>query len=328
VTEQPLVVITDSELPSGGAEEAILEAGGLRALRANVRDEEAVVATAAGANALLVQWAPITAAVLDALPDVRFISRYGIGVDMIDLEAASERGVVVANTPDYCISEVAAHTVGLVLAATRSLPAHDRAVRAGEWQPVRQPAMRPESTTVAVLGAGRIGRRVCGALRALGFSVLAHDPHVAPEALRELGAEPVTFAHALERADVLTLHLPLTPETSGLIGANALAAMRSGALLVNTCRGGLVDEAALVSALRGGHLGGAALDVFATEPLPADSPLRHLDGVILTPHAAWYSPDALAELPRRAAEQVVDFFAGRQVSSVLNGQPGVGGDAR
>jgi D-3-phosphoglycerate dehydrogenase / 2-oxoglutarate reductase len=319
-----LVVITDSELPSDGAEEAVLAAGGLRARRADARDEAAVVEAAAGASALLVQWAPITAAVLDALPDLRFISRYGIGIDMIDLDAASAHGVAVANTPDYCLSEVAAHTVALVLAATRSVVAHDRAVRAGEWAPVSHRAVRPESTTVAVLGAGRIGRRVCRALDALGFRVVAHDPYVAPEDLRAAGAEPVELAEALGQADVLSLHLPLGPGTAGLIDAAALAALPPGAVLVNTCRGGLVDEDALVAALRDGHLAGAALDVFAAEPLPPESPLRELDGVVLTPHAAWYSPDALAELPRRAAQQVVDFLAGRPVPAVLNAPSGEG----
>jgi D-3-phosphoglycerate dehydrogenase len=318
MSDAPLVVITDSELPSGGIEEEVLEAAGLRVLRAGVRDEAALIAAASDADALMVQWAPITAAVLDGLPRCRFISRYGIGVDMIDLDAASERGVAVANTPDYCISEVTTHTVALILALTRSLPAHDRAVRAGEWLPVREPAVRPESTTVAVVGAGRIGRRVCRALVALGFHVVAHDPFVTADALRAEGAEPVTLEEAIRRGDVVTLHLPLTPGTAHMIDAAALASMRPGALLVNTCRGGLVDESALVAALAAGQVGGAALDVFEHEPLPADSELRRLDGVLLTPHAAWYSPDALAELPRRAAEQVVDFFAGRQVTSVLN----------
>lgn len=313
-----LVVITDSALPSGSAEEEILGRAGLRVRRAHATDEDAVLAAAAAADALLVQWAPITARVLDGLPACRFISRYGIGVDMIDLDAATARGVAVANTPDYCISEVACHTVALILSALRSLPAHDRGIRDGEWRPVRDPAVRPERTTISVLGAGRIGRRVCRALDALGFVVLVTDPFVDPDVLRGLGAEPVELADALARADVVTLHLPLSPDTEGLLDAEALATLRPGALVVNTCRGGLINEAALADALLAGRLGGAALDVFATEPLPVDSPLRRSSRVQLTPHAAWYSPDALAELPRRAAEQVADFLAGRPVPTVLN----------
>jgi D-3-phosphoglycerate dehydrogenase len=315
-----LVVITDSDLPSGGAEERLLAEAGLETRRAACRSEQDVIDRCAGADALIVQWAPISARVLDALPGVRMVSRLGIGYDMVDVEAATARGVAVANTPDYCIEEVACHTLALVLDQARGVVALDASVRAGRWSPASSfpGAARPSTTTVAVVGYGRIGARVAAALRAIGFQVLVHDRYVADRTVREDGLVPVTLAEALAAADILTLHVPLTAETQHMIDAGALAGMRRGARLVNTCRGGLVDEAALADALRSGHMAGAGLDVFEAEPPPAESPLRSLPSVTLSPHAAWYSAEALADLPVLATRQTIDFLAGRPVAAIVN----------
>jgi D-3-phosphoglycerate dehydrogenase len=315
-----LVAITDSDLPSHGVEEVLLEGAGLRALRAECRTEDEVIERCQGAEALIVQWVPIGGRALDALPTVRFISRLGIGYDMIDVEAATVRGVAVANTPDYCIDEVVCHTLALILDRLRSISALDRAVREGRWAAVADAptAVRPEATTVAVVGYGRIGSRVGATLRAIGFQVLVHDPLVAPERIVADGLRPVALDAALAEADCVTLHAPLTPATHHMLDADALAMMRPGAVLVNTCRGGLVDEDALAEALATGRPGAAALDVFEREPLPANSALRSLPGVTLTPHAAWYSPQALADLPVFATRQVIDFLAGRPVPAIVN----------
>jgi D-3-phosphoglycerate dehydrogenase len=171
---------------------------------------------------------------------------------------------------------------------------------------------------VAVIGLGRIGARVAPALRALGFQVLGVDPQRSAAQAQELGAELVSLDEALERADHVTLHLPLTAATAHLIDGPALARMRPTATLVNTCRGGLVDETALAEALRAGRLAGAALDVYEREPLPSSSPLRELDNAILSPHAAWYSAASLRDLPRDATTQVIDFLQGRQIASIVN----------
>jgi D-3-phosphoglycerate dehydrogenase / 2-oxoglutarate reductase len=315
-----LVVITDSDLPSEGVEERLLAEAGLESRRAACRSEQDVIDRCAGADALIVQWAPISARVLDALPGVRMVSRLGIGYDMVDVEAATERGVAVANTPDYCIEEVACHTLALVLDQARGVVALDASVRAGRWSAAVSfaDAARPSTTTVAVVGYGRIGARVAAALRAIGFQVLVHDRYVADRTVRDDGLVPVTLAEALAAADILTLHVPLTAETQHMIDAGALAGMRRGARLVNTCRGGLVDEAALADALRSGHVAGAGLDVFEAEPPPAESPLRSLPSVTLTPHAAWYSAEALADLPVLATRQAIDFLAGRPVAAIVN----------
>ncbi len=320
----PLVVITDSDLPSQGAEERLLEAAGLRVRREACRTEEDVIARCADATALIVQWAPITARVLDALPSIRFISRLGIGVDMVDLAAAGRRGVAVANTPDYCIEEVACHTLALILDRARGIVELDRSVTDGRWEPVQTfpAAMRPSLVTVGVIGYGRIGRRVADALRAIGFRVVVHDPLVSGDAIRAKGHEPLELHQALAEADVVTLHAPLTEATKHMIDASAITHMRRGAYLVNTCRGGLVDEPALTTAIRERRVAGAGLDVFEREPLPLDSELRDLAGVTLTPHAAWYSPAALADLPVAATRQTIAYLAGREVPSIVN--PGYG----
>jgi D-3-phosphoglycerate dehydrogenase len=310
-----VVVITDSDLGEG-VEEEVLEAAGHEVRRGTGRTAADVIDAAAGAEALIVQWAPITADVLAELPALRFVSRLGIGVDMVDLEAATAHGVAVANTPDYCIEEVVAHTLAFVLAATRGIVPHDRAMRAGAWAPIATypEAGRPSQRTVAVIGLGRIGARVAAQLAAVGFHVLGVDPYApAPD-----GVAQASLDDAIAVADIITLHLPLTPETRRMLDADALARMRPGAVLVNTCRGGLVDEPALLAALADGRLAAAYLDVFESEPLPVGSPLRASDRVVLSAHAAWYSPAALAELPRSAAAQVVDFLAGRTVPSIVN----------
>jgi D-3-phosphoglycerate dehydrogenase len=306
------VVITDSDLPSAGTEEALLEGAGIRVERAACRTSAEVAEAGSQADALIVQWAPVDEEALARMPRLRFISRLGIGYDMIDVEAATARGVAVANTPDYCVEEVVGHTLALVLASTRGIVAADRQVRAGGWAAAElaPPPRRPSQLTLGVVGLGRIGSLVAERGSALGFRVLAHDP--------AHPARSVPLDDLLAAADVLTLHLPLTPETHHLIDAAALDRLPPGAIVVNTSRGPLVDETALVTALRSGRLAGAALDVYEREPLPSDSPLRDLPGVILSPHAAWYSPEALTELPRLATQQVIEFLAGAAVPNVVN----------
>lgn len=313
------VLVTDCDLP-GASVEQTLEAAGLVATRSPHPDPEAIVSAGADATALVVQWAPITGELLDRMPNVRFISRLGIGYDMIDVAAATERGIAVANTPSYCIEEVATHTLAMLLGQARGLAAYDRRVRSGAWSAVtaRPMATRPSTSTVSVIGFGRIGSLVAAGCAALGFRVLVADPYAGDDLITAAGHTPVGLADAIAEADLLTLHAPLTAETTHLLDAASIATMKAGAVIVNTCRGPLIDEEALADAIESGHLGGAALDVFAFEPLPADSRLRAFDSVMLTPHAAWFSPAALIDLPVHAATNVIDFLAGRGVGSIVN----------
>lgn len=314
-----LVVITDCDLPGTAADDALTTAG-LRVRRAASPSADDIAAAAADAAALIVQWAPITAELLDRLPNLRFISRLGIGYDMIDVEAATARGILVANTPAYCLDEVATHTLAMILALGRGLVCYDRAVRAGEWSAVhaRPMGFRATATTVSVIGYGRIGSLVARRCAALGFHVIVADPMVPDVDILADGLEPASPAEAIARADVLTLHEPLTDATRHLVDASAIGTMKSHAVIVNTCRGALIDEEALAAALESGRLAGAAIDVFEREPLPASSRLRAIDSVLLTPHAAWYSPEALLDLPLHAADNIIDHWAGRAVPALVN----------
>lgn len=314
-----VVAVTDCDLPHDIAASDWSNDGTLVRLGTS-RTEADVLELASDADAVLVQWAPITARVIAELERCRIISRLGIGYDMIDVEAATARGIAVANVPDYCTEEVAVHAMAMILAGLRSLWTLDRAVRDGRWgaMEIAPNLLRPSQATVAIVGFGRIGSRVASLVAATGSRVLVHDPYVAPVGPLEQPYLDVTLDDALAEADVVSLHLPLTEATRHLIGAPQLASMKPGAFLVNTCRGGLVDESALAGALTSGTLSGAALDVFENEPLPRESPLLALPNVVLSPHAAWYSVQALQELPRIAFRQAIDFLEGRPVANVVN----------
>lgn len=316
---QHTLVITDYELPGNAAERAFAEEGH-RVIHAASREPEDIIASARDASALLVQWANITPDIMDALPKLRIISRLGIGYDMIDVPAATERGIAVANTPTYCVEEVAAHTLAMTLSLTRGLPAYHDRVHAGTWAPTdaRPMVVRPSATTVGIVGYGRIGALVAQHCAAIGFRVLVVDPFVTQERVTGAGLSAATLTEALKQADVLSLHLPLNTDTHRLINAETIAAMRPGAVIINTCRGPLIDEDALASSLRNGHTGAAALDVFDGEPLRDDSPLRELKNVILSPHAAWYSPQALADLPIHGARNINQYLNGQQLASIVN----------
>ncbi len=300
-----LAVITDLDLGGDTVERSILEPLGFQVARYECRTEDDVIACAQGADALMVQWAPVTDRVLAQLPSCRVISRYGIGVDMIDIDAAARHGVAVHNVPDYCIEEVATHSVAMFLALNRQIVALDRQVVGGGWAP-RQvaPPRRLSEMTVGVVGLGRIGARVAAALVGVGCGrVIGFDPVSVPA-----GVESVRLDRLLRDSDAVLLHCPLIPSTRHMIGPDTLARMRPGALIVNVSRGGLIDEDALAQALQSGRIGGAALDVFSAEPLPANAALRAAPNVIATPHAAWYSGHALPELQLLAARNVARHF--------------------
>lgn len=314
------VVITDCDLGSTEYEERILEEKlGAHVSVHTCRSAADVMQAAEGADALLVQWAPITRDVLSALPGCRLISRYGIGVDMIDVDGATNLGVAVANARSYCVEEVAAHAVGLLLDLNRGISSSQAAVRDGRWRDdgFFQPK-RLSECVLGLIGLGRIGRRVAASFDQFGVRVVAFDPWV-KEA--DLQIELMSLDRLLRESDLISLHCPLTAETQGLIGRAELSLVKPGAVLVNTARGGLVDEDALVAALDDGRLAAAGLDTFAVEPLPAASPLRSLPNVVLTPHTAWLSASALRDLHRETAANVVNFFQGRPVAGLLN--PGV-----
>lgn len=317
--DSPTILITDCDLPGTPAED-FLTANGFTAIRAESTNPTDMTSLGHDAVGLIVQWAPITAEVLDALPHLRVISRLGIGFDMIDVDAATSRGIVVANTPTYCTEEVAMHTVAMVMDLVRGITLYDRAVGNQIWKPVvlERPARRPSTLTVGVVGFGRIGAIVARSCAALGFSVMVSDPYANLDAIRDCGYRVGGFEEVLATADVLTLHAPLTTETHHMLNRDTLALMKPGSMVVNTCRGGLIDEDALVNALRSGSIGSAALDVFESEPLNGTSELHAVPNAILTPHSAWFSPEALVDLPIHAARNITEYFSGQAVPSIVN----------
>ena len=315
-----VVAITDHVFPDLDQERQILaDAGHELRFEGNAVSVDEVVAAVAGADAVLNCYAKMPGDVIRTLDRCRIIARYGIGLDTIDMDAANERGIVVTNVPDYCIDEVSDHALSLALVLARGVALLDRRVRAGSWTPTdARPLHRIRGRTFGLVGFGRIARVLAVKAAALGYEVVATDPYVADGAVRDAGVEPLSFDELLARADVVSLHLPLTDESRHLIGPEALAKMRPGALLVNTSRGPLLDTSALHDALASGHLGGAALDVLEHEPPAPDDPLVHRDDVVITPHAGFYSEESLRELQRKAVDQVVDALAGRRPRYAVN----------
>lgn len=306
------VLITDCDLGPIDVETSILEDAGFQVEFADTSSSDEIAVMGADADALIVQWAEIDRPLISRLNKCRIISRYGIGVDNIDLEAAADLGITVCNVDDYCLGEVASHTVALMYALVRQIPRLDRSVRTGGWGTVADQAPFSEMT-IGFLGFGRIARLVARSVALTGARLVAHDP-LMTEPPRDVS--PVGFDELIERSDLLSLHCPLTNNTRHIIDGAVLNRMRPGSFVVNTARGGLVDESALVGALATGHIGGAALDVFETEPLPGDSELLSLGNVVVTPHVAWSSRASLPALRRGAAENVVSFFSERPIRVV------------
>ena len=279
-----------------------------------------LAAALAEAEALVVRSATkVDAALIASAPRLRVIGRAGVGVDNVDVAAATAAGIVVCNAPEANVVSAAEHALALLLSLARNVSVAERSLREGGWERERFAGVELDGKTLSLLGFGRIGRLVATRARALGMHIVAYDPYVTAERMAELGVESAeTIEAALSAADVVSLHLPVTEATRGLIDTTRLALLRPGALLVNAARGALVDEAALVAALSSGRLGGAALDVFVQEPLAADSPLRDAPNVVLTPHLAGSTHEAQDRAGVVVAEQVVAALAGQSVAHALN----------
>jgi D-3-phosphoglycerate dehydrogenase len=273
----------------------------------------------AEAEAVIVRTAPLPAAAIAGAPKLRVVAKHGVGYDNIDVAAATARGIPVTVTATANATSVAEFTLAQILALIKLSAAMDAAVRAGDWAARnRLVPIELAGKTLAIVGFGRIGRRVASRALAFELRVLVHDPYVAAEAIRAAGCEPVErLEDALAAADVVTLHCPLTAETRGLIGRERLARLPAGAFLVNTARGGIVDEAALAEALRSGRLAGAALDVMVREPLPADDPLLGVPDLLLSPHVAGVTAESARRMALEAAENVLAGLAGRLPREVV-----------
>jgi D-3-phosphoglycerate dehydrogenase len=316
----PMVAITDYTFPNLDIEASILSAAGAELQSGNDKQIPALKSLVAEADAIITQFAPITAEVIAAMQRARVIVRYGIGVDNVDLPAARVRGIPVCNVPDYCIDEVADHTLAFMLGVTRQVVPNTLHVRAGQWglaTPLDQ-LRTLRDQTVGIVGFGRIGREVASRLAPFKSRRLVCDAFIPADAIRSAGCEPVTLDELLTQADIVTLHCPSTPQTKKLLNHDSLARMKRGAVVVNLARGDLIDTAALVAALESGHVSAAALDVCDPEPIPADSPLRAMPNVIAASHIASASPKAVRTLRETAARIAAMALRGEALPNIVN----------
>jgi D-3-phosphoglycerate dehydrogenase len=315
----PTVLITDHVFGGLGIEHDVLGPLGAEIVQAPATDEATLVELARGADALLVCYAKVTRAVVEAAAEggCRVIARYGIGYDNVDLEAATEAGIVVTNVPDYCLDEVADHAMALLLALARGVIEGSGIVREGGWAVPQGAVHRLEGRRMALIGVGRIGRKLAERALAFGYEVVGYDPFLEDWSLDGL-TRVDSVEEAVAEADVISLHAPLTPENRHLIGERTIPLMRRAPIVVNTARGGLIDLEAATRALDDGRLGGLALDVTEPEPLPEDHPLRRHPRAVITPHTAFYSVEAQAELQRRAAEEVLRGLRGEPPRRPVN----------
>ncbi|MBN9615795.1 MAG: hypothetical protein BGO25_03880 [Acidobacteriales bacterium 59-55] len=316
----PTAIISDHTFPSLDLQREVLESAAIELVETNpiCVTEDDVIERCGAADALLVQWAPITRRVLQSLPHLKGIVRYGIGVNNIDLIAAKDLGIGIANIPTYCIEEVSNHALAMILGLGRRIPHDHYRIMHGEWgiAPLL-PIPAFIDMSLGLIGFGTIARRVAQKAKSFGFHIVAYDPYVNDDLFTENEVKRVELDVLLSSADVISLHCPLVEETTHLINRNTIQKMKSGVVLVNTSRGLLVKESDLVEALHSNHIAGAGLDVFEEEPLAQNSTLRTLPNVILTSHAASVSTRAVDLLQVKAAESARDFIRGKRPESAL-----------
>jgi D-3-phosphoglycerate dehydrogenase len=314
-----IVAITDYVFPSLTPEHAVLEPLGVELRPKQCRSEEEIIALAQDADAVLNCYAKMTAPVIEKLNRCKIIARYGIGVDNVDLAAANKARILVTNVPDYCVDEVSDHALALMLALARKIVSADTAVKGGAWNVTAHAEIRRlRGLTLGLIGFGKIAKALASKAQPLGMKLLVYDPYLDPANISHHGAEAATLERLLAEADAISIHVPLSPETRNLIGQRELAHMKPSAFLINTSRGGIVDEQALAIALQEGRLGGAALDVLSSEPPPPDHSLRQAPNMILTPHLAFYSRESVIELQTKAAEEVARALKGEPPRSPVN----------
>lgn len=311
-------VVTDYDFPDVAEERGVLSRADVELRTAQATTVDEVIEAASGAEGLLVQYAPITEEVFEAVPSLKVVARYGIGVNNVDVESATEHGVYVTNVPSYCVDEVPEHSLALIFACERKTSRFDAEIKDGRWDwKVGKPIQRLSGQTLGLAGFGKLPKRLIEKVEGLDFDVVGYDPYITAEEFAEFGVEKVEFDALLERSDIVSIHTPLTPETENMFDSDAFDRMRDDATLVNTARGGIVDVDALDIALRDGEIGAAGLDVMPEEP-PEEHPLFERENAVLTPHVAWYSEESITELQRTAAEQVRTALEGDVPEHLVN----------
>ena len=318
MTSRLRVLLTDRAWPDTDIETKILEAANAELIEAPFTDEETLIRLAKDANAIATNWAQVTDAVIRSTKHCKIIARLGIGLDNIAVSTATELGIPVTNCPDYCVSEVSDHALGLLLACARQIGFFHLRTKRGEYDLSAAASMRRLSgQTVGLIGLGHTARELVPKLKAIGFTVLSHTPSGSDHGT---GCRMVTLEELCKQSDYISVHAPLVPETRHLINAERLRLMKPTAYIINTSRGGLVDPAALWDALQKKAIAGAALDVFEPEPPDLNQPLYQDERVIVTPHAAFVSLESLDEMRTQAMNQVVQGLRNERPANLVNPQ--------
>jgi len=316
--ERPRIVITDCDHPSVEIERAILSEIAPELILANCNTEDEVIEEAHDADGIINQYAPITRKVIEALKKCKVIARYGVGVDNIDVEAATEHKIIVANVPDYCIDEVSTHAMALILACARGITLLNSKIKEKRWDfTLVKPLFRTQGKTLGLFGLGRIARMVAQKALGFGFKIIAFDPYVSKV---DGGIKLVEFSQLLSDSDFVSIHAPLTVETRHSFGKNELKVMKKTAYLINTSRGPVINEKDLYIALKEKWIAGAALDVMEKEPPDWENSLLKLDNLIITPHISFYSEESYVELKTKTAKAVLSVLKGGLPRAMVNPQ--------
>tara|TARA_Y100000590_G_scaffold452771_1_gene596543 strand:+ start:43950 stop:44933 length:984 start_codon:yes stop_codon:yes gene_type:complete len=321
------ILITDYVWPNIKPEAEILEKSGLTPIVAPDSSENTLAELARDVEGIMFCFAEITSKILENASHCKVASRYGIGVDNINISRATELGIIVTNVPDYCMDEVTDHALGMILALNRRFLQHTKKVVKDGWNSVslNQIMHRTRGSTLGIVGFGRIGQSLAKKCKSFGFNLIAYDPLLRVGDNID-GVRLVKFIELIKTSDFISLHVPLIPETQGMIGQKELSMMKKGAILVNCARGGLIDENALAKSIYNGHLSGAGLDVVEPTPPKSDNPLLKLDNVIITPHTAFFSQASTLELEKRTANEVIRVINGNNPENWIN--PEVSGNSR
>ena len=313
------VIITDAEYKSLEIEKEELNKIGAEVILGQCKTENEIVKIAKDADGLLVQYASITRRVIESLQKCKVIARYGIGVDSIDIEAATEHGICIVNVLNYCIDEVSDHTIALALACIRKIVMLNNAIKKGIWDfKIAEPIFRLRNMKLGLVGFGNIARMVSRKAQAFGLSVLAHDPYISSSVMTQNNVRKVNLEDLLAEADIVSLHLPLTKTTKYIFAEKEFRTMKETAFIINTGRGPLIKEKDLYRALKEKWIAGAALDVTEKEPIDSDNNLLKLDNIIITPHVSFYSDASLRDLQRNAAKGVAQVLKGEIPSYIVN----------
>jgi len=313
------VAVTDYVFPNLDIEKQELKKIEAELIESTGSDEENIIKAAKDADAILNCYAELTPRVIESLKNCKVIARYGIGVNNVNMLTATKKGIIVTNVPDYCIEEVSDHALALILACARKICQLNKTVKSGKWDfKDYRPIYRLKGQTLGIVSFGKIPRRLVEKVSAYKFNIIAYDPYVDKEIAAKYNVKLVTFEELLKESDIITIHAPLTKETKGIFGSEQFKLMKNSAYLINTARGGLIKDNDLAQALKEGEIAGAGLDLLEDENVDSHHPLVNLENVIITPHSAFYSEQALKDLQYKAVQEVIRVLTGENPKSCVN----------